>query len=284
MSSRGKIQRGRGNAVRIQEVRAVVWRYYRAKGRKLPWRVTHNPYRIFVSEIMLQQTQVERVLKKYPQFLRAFPSWESLARAPLAKVLAVWQGMGYNRRALALRASARRVLDEYGGKLPRDYDALRSLPGVGPATAGALSAFIFQLPVPFLETNIRRALLYFFFRRTRNKVGERELLECAAAVLDRKNPREWHYALMDYGAMLRKETPSLNRKSEYYRRQAPFRGSLRELRGKIIARVLRGAASAAQLQKETGRTREDVARALVALLREGLITKKGGYYFPPEGN
>ena len=137
--------------------------FYASCGRDLPWRGTIDPYRILVSEFMLQQTRVERVLSKYPEFLGRFPDIEVLARAPRHEVLLAWQGLGYNRRALALHETARRVRDEFHGMVPLDRTLLDSLPGIGRATAGAIVVFSTNRPEIFIETNIRRVYIHLFF-------------------------------------------------------------------------------------------------------------------------
>lgn len=162
---------------------------------------------------MLQQTQVDRVIPKYAQFLKTFPNWNALARAPQKKVLRAWQGLGYNRRALFVRRAAQTVVQKYGGALPRDFSALASLPGVGPYTAGALLAFIWNEPMVFIETNIRAVFLHHFFpqkagRLPAQKITDAELLPLITETLDLKNPRVWYWALMDYGAYLKKTLPN----------------------------------------------------------------------------
>lgn len=212
----------------------IIWDYYRTHGRNLPWRNTHNPYHILISEIMLQQTQVARVLLYYQRFLRAFPNFSTLSRASLASIIRIWQGLGYNRRALYLQKLAKIVRKQYGGKLPKDPALLAKLPGIGKATAGATTAFAFNTPSPFIETNIRRVFIHFFFPHT-EKVSDTQILPIVEKTINRRNPREWCYALMDYGAMLGREGENPNRRSKIYHRQPPFAGSDRELRGKIIA-------------------------------------------------
>lgn len=224
----------------IKKFRYMVKRHYRILGRDLPWRRTKNPYRIAVSEIMLQQTHIARVLHYYPRFLRQFPNFQTLATAPLSKILAAWQGLGYNRRAIFLKKIARRVCDQHHGMLPSDPEILMEFPGIGTNTAGAISAFAFNRPALFIETNIRRAFIYFFFPR-RRKINDKEIMPLIEETLDRKNPREWYYALMDYGAMLgvvQKGKMNPNRRSRHYVRQSKFAGSDRQLRGKIIALML----------------------------------------------
>ena len=221
----------------VRQFRGIIYRHYRAHKRAMPWRQTKNPYHILVSEIMLQQTQVDRVMGKYGEFLAKFPDFETLARAPWPEVLAIWQGLGYNRRALALKRLAQGVMENWGGTLPTSAEDLRSLPGIGPATAGALLAFAFAQPVAFIETNIRRVFLHFFFA-DREGVTDREILPLVEETLDRKRVRDWYYALMDYGAELKGSFPNPNRRSAHYARQSPFAGSNREVRGFILKKLL----------------------------------------------
>ena len=207
---------------------------YEKSGRHdMPWRHTDDPYRILVSEIMLQQTQVGRVTEKYPEFIRAFPDFTTLAHAPQSAVVAAWQGMGYNRRAIALQGCARKVTEEFGGELPRDPAVLASFPGIGPATASSICAFAFNAPVIFIETNIRRVFIHHFFS-CRDDVSDKEILPLVAHALDTKNPRVWYWALMDYGTALKKKVPNPNRRSTAYAKQAPFEGSDRRIRGQIL--------------------------------------------------
>ena len=204
----------------------------------MPWRETRDPYRILVSEIMLQQTQVDRVRGKYEAFLSAFPDVAALASAPLDRVLAAWQGLGYNRRAVALHRSARILRSEHHCLIPNDTAALVALPGIGAATAGSIRAFAFNEPVVFIETNIRRVFIHEFFPG-REAVADDELLPFVAAALVRRSPRDWYYALMDYGTALARQVPNPNRRSRTYTRQSRFEGSDRQLRGAIL-RVLVG--------------------------------------------
>lgn len=260
-----------------ERFRSAVWGAYRREGRKLPWRLptgrrgTYDPYRILVSEFMLQQTQVTRVIPKHEEFLRAFPSIRALARAPLRAVLRAWSGLGYNRRALSLHALAKVVLREHGGRVPRTADALNALPGVGRSTAGAVLAFAWNIPVPFIETNIRRAFLHWFFPE-RRKVRDEEIQPLVEQTLDRRNPREWCWALMDYGAMLRKMVPNPNRRSAGYARQPPFAGSNRELRGKILTLLTKSAPLAPRMLRDRiGGSSAALRRAIRELSAEGFI-------------
>jgi A/G-specific adenine glycosylase len=186
---------------------------------------------------MLQQTQVARVIPKYKLFLKRFPTIRALSRASLRDVLRAWQGLGYNRRALALKKAAETVVKDYYGEIPSCLEALDKLPGVGEGTAGAIMAFAFNKPVVFIETNIRRVFIHFFFKN-RRKVSDKEILPLIEKTLDHKHPREWYWALMDHGASHAKGAANPNRRSAGYTTQKPFRGSKRGLRGRILAAVI----------------------------------------------
>jgi A/G-specific adenine glycosylase len=216
----------------------IVWDYYRKYGRDLPWRNTKDAYRITVSEIMLQQTQVERVIPYYERFIKKFPSFKALARAPVNQVLLGWQGLGYNRRALNLQKLAQIVAEQYKGKLPDTVEELDALPGIGKGTAGSLSAFVFNKPVAFIETNIRRVFIHHFFA-DKKVVHDEDILKLVEKTADKKNAREWYYALMDYGSHLRKKVENPNRKSAHYSKQSKFEGSDRQLRGELLRNLLR---------------------------------------------
>jgi len=266
-------------SAKVRSFQKRVLDLYENHGRDLPWRKNINPYRVLVSEIMLQQTQVERVIEKYKEFLAAFPDVSSLAKAPLQKLLSIWSGMGYNRRALALRSLAQKVVDEHKGRLPSDADALRALPGIGPYTAGAVMAFAFNKPVVFMDTNIRRVYIHEF-HRDRENVHDDELIPLVARTLEGVDPRTWYNALMDYGTMLKKEHANPNRKSAHYVRQSPFENSNRQVRGRILKELVAGSqVSAAQLVKRTGMDAERVNQNLARLHEEGFIKKKGRMYY-----
>ncbi len=202
----------------------TVWSYYKKNRRDFPWRQTRDPYKILVSEIMLQQTQTPRVIFKYEEFITAFPTLESLAKAPLKKVLLLWQGLGYNRRAVNLQKATQIIISHHKGKFPRDYTSLIDLPGVGPATAGDIMAFAWNKPVVVIETNIRTVFIHSFFKDEKD-VHDKDILPLIEKTLDTKKPRDWYYALMDYGTMLKKTQINPSRRSKHYSKQSPFKGS-----------------------------------------------------------
>ncbi len=252
--------------------------YRRHKRRKLPWRHTKNPYHILVSEIMLQQTQVDRVLPKYEEFLRTFPTLEVLAHAPLSAVLKVWQGLGYNRRAKMLHECAKVIVHTWRGLTPKTYEELTALPGIGHYTAGAILAFAFNKAVPIIETNIRSVYLYHFFEYDTD-VTDDALFPYIERTLDRKNPRTWYYALMDYGAYIKKIYGNPNVRSRHHTKQSTFKGSDRQIRGALIRILGDGAKTRTALLillKEFSDIRIDAQ--LHALKKEGLIAYRGRSY------
>lgn len=254
--------------------RALVWNHYRLHGRHgLPWRHVRDPYHIFISEIMLQQTQVERVIPFYIKFVQKFPTLHELANAPLSEVLRAWQGLGYNRRAKMLQVSARNIIEKYGGRLPNSVTELESLPGIGPYTARAIVAFAYNEDVVVIETNIRSAIFHHFFSRC-SGIGDSELFEVLRKVLPRGKSREWYSALMDYGAYLKRSGISYNLRSKKYIRQSKFSGSFREARGVLLRELAREPAPYAHLTGLFGASRRAQLRtALKSLRTEGLVKK-----------
>jgi A/G-specific adenine glycosylase len=249
--------------------------FYHSHRRDLPWRDTTDPYRILVSEIMLQQTQVDRVKEKYTRFTARFPDIESLAEATIEEVLREWQGLGYNRRALALKKAAGEIVERFGGVLPDDEKSLRSLPGIGPYTAAAILAFAFNRPAVMIETNIRRVFIHCFFK-DRTGVTDREILPLIEETLGRENPREWYNALMDYGWYLGSAIGNPNRRSRHYQRQAPFEGSNRQIRGKILRLLVGGGDSVIEdLCMTLDLPASAVSPVLIQLEDEGFIAREG---------
>jgi len=256
------------------EVVAFRERIHRAAAehyRDLPWRRTRDPYRVLLSEVMLQQTQVARVVPKYEAWLERFPTLDALAAAPLEAVLESWQGLGYNRRAVALKRLAETVAAEHGGELPSDAAALRALPGVGPATAAGVRAFAFGQPGVYLETNVRAVFLHEFFADA-DGVPDTALVPLIEATADPADPRGWYYALLDYGAHLKRTLPNPSRRSAHHTRQTPFEGSRRQKRAQLLRAVLADpGADMASLAEQTGLDLPLAEELLGELEREGFL-------------
>lgn len=264
----------------LRRFRAAVWKHYRAHGRHaLPWRESRDPYRVLVSEVMLQQTQVERVIPYYLAWLEEFPDAASLARAPLSKALRMWQGLGYNRRAKSLHAAAKEAAKR--GAFPASPEDLESLPGVGPYTARAVAAFAYNQDVAFVETNIRTAVMHHFFPGS-SAVSDKEILAVLEKALPKGKSREWHSALMDYGASLKRSGIRLNARARGYKKQKAFAGSDREARGAILKALVRGPKPASLLVDLFGSRRRGQMRSqLAALTKEGMITLSRGRFRLP---
>lgn len=258
---------------KVAAVRRLIWEYYRAHPRTFPWRNSTDPYRILVSEVMLQQTQTVRVLPKYKAWLRALPTVRSLAAAPLPEVLGLWQGLGYNRRAVALRNAARAIVERHGGRVPVDVGELVALPGIGRYTASAVCAFAENQRTVLIETNIRTVVLYFFFAE-REGVSDSEIEPIVARLCPIGRAREWYYAMMDFGVLLKRFRAAPNAKSRHYRKQSRFDGSTRQLRGAIVRALIEQRASSVRvLAKRIDRPAEEVTIVVDALLREGLLSR-----------
>jgi A/G-specific adenine glycosylase len=258
--------------------RAAVREHHREHRRDMPWRETDDPYAILVSEVMLQQTQVSRVLPKYEAWLAAFPDFEALAATPLAAVLEAWSGLGYNRRAIDIKRAAEIVVDRHGGALPSDPAELAALPGIGPATARAVATYAYGRFAPFIETNVRAAVLHHFFADA-DGVSDRELAPAVEATWDREDPREWGYALMDYGAWLKSAVPNPSRRSSHHARQSRFEGSDRQARGAFLRALVReGAAEPEALAEEAGVELARAERLLGDLEREGFVACEDGVW------
>lgn len=253
------------------ELTPFLYDFYDREARVMPWRSHPSPYGVLVSEIMLQQTQVPRVIEKYAEFMRAFPTLQSLAEAPTDQLLKVWQGLGYNRRALNLRKAAQAIITHHQGSVPETLEALDALPGIGPATAASISAFAFNKPVVFIETNVRSVFIHFFFPG-QTEVADKDILPLVEQALDRTNSRKWYSAIMDYGTVLKKQVTNPSRKSKHYTKQSKFEGSERQLRGKVLKILTKQSKIETQkLKSELGDTRlENVLEQLTA---EGFITQ-----------
>lgn len=262
--------------------RSTAWAHYKKFGRhELPWRPptltlrrdkTLDLYRVLVSEIMLQQTQVERVILFYEKFIKQFPTAKKLAAAPLSEVLKAWQGLGYNRRAKMLHTAAKEIMR----RKKLTVAELEELPGVGPYTARAIAAFAYNHDVVFVETNIRTAVIHHFFNRNTtiyDSVSDSQIEEILTTLLPKGRAREWYSALMDYGAHLKRSGVSHNTKSKKYVKQSRFAGSLREARGTILREYTRGVTSRSRLINLLGPSRRvQMKKALTALTKEELVT------------
>jgi A/G-specific adenine glycosylase len=223
---------------------------------------------------MLQQTQVDRVIPFFERFIARFPDFHTLAQARTRTLLFHWQGLGYNRRALMLQRCARRVIAEQGGVLPDDHAALVRLPGIGPYTAGAVLVFAFDRPYPLIETNIRRAYLHHFFPH-HTDVEDRLLLPLIERTMNRRSPRRWFSALMDYGSWLSGQVPNPNVRSRQYVRQKPFQGSVRQLRGRAVRYMLtRKESTITGLCHHLDDDRAN--RVIEGLTKEGFLRVQGG--------
>jgi A/G-specific adenine glycosylase len=222
---------------------------------------------------MLQQTQVKRVIPKYHSWLKQFDSFEQLRCASVADLVQAWQGLGYNRRVLWMRQSAEIIVGEYGGRLPRDPGLLQQLPGIGPNTAGSLVAFAHNIPVVFIETNIRRVYIHEFFPDS-DRVSDSSILGLVGKSLDYRRPREWYYALMDMGADLAGRVPNPNRRSRHYGLQSKFEGSIRQLRGEVLRRMVDGRGN----ERSIGIADPRLGAVLADLVHEGFLEVQRGQY------
>ncbi|GHV87913.1 endonuclease III [Spirochaetia bacterium] len=265
----------------IAEFQNAIYSYFEEHGRTFPWRKKLHAWGVLVSEFMLQQTQTDRVIPYWNRWLKLWPGPGALAEAPMETVLREWSGLGYNRRARYLKECARIITDEHRGKVPKTPELLRKLPGIGDYTAGAIACFGYNYPAVFIETNIRAVLLHFFFQ-DRTGVKDDELYPILDAALDRQNPRKWYWALMDYGAALKKVTVNPNRKSAHYAKQSRFEGSFRQLRGRIIKSLaFDGPASAEDLGRRTGMEEEDLDKVVDTLEKDMMVAEKEGIYCIP---
>lgn len=257
----------------LHQFQTFLLRWYQCYGRaNLPWRQTRDPYVILVSELMLQQTQVNRVIPKYQAFLQLFPDLKTLRAAKLETVLAAWQGLGYNRRAKYLWQLAQVALE-----LPRDPAALQKLPGIGPYTAGAIAAFAFNQPVTLIETNVRTVFLYHFFPG-QTAVSDAELLPLISATVSTEQARTWYAALMDYGSYLKSVLPNPSRQSKHHIKQSRFQGSARQVRGELLRLLLKGEATKNELLTQLTSNVEHFEAALAQLLKEQLIVAENNRY------
>lgn len=262
----------------------TIFSYYQQHGRHdLPWRQTapngsFDPYKVLLSEVMLQQTQVPRVIPKFAAFLQQFPDVSALAQASLGDVLVAWQGLGYNRRAKYLWQAAQMVVSEYGGIFPRTVEELIRLPGIGTNTAGAIVAYAYNEPTVFIETNIRTVYIHHYFH-DQTGVPDAAIRELVERTIDRDNPRIFYWSLMDYGTHLKQTVGNLSRASKAYAKQSKFSGSLRQLRGRVLRLLAGGPLPAERLLYELSDPR--AAQVLHDLEQEHMLRRQDGEYRLP---
>jgi A/G-specific adenine glycosylase len=272
----------RPSSKQITEFQQTVWDYFRTHERAMPWRENPSPYYVLVSELMLQQTQVSRVIPKFHEFTLLFPTITELSQASLSEVLKAWNGLGYNRRAKFLWQAAQMIETDFGGVIPAAYQDLVKLPGIGPNTAGAMMVYAHNQPVIFVETNIRTVYFHHFFM-DQEVVSDQELRDVVELTLDHEHPRQWFWALMDYGSYLKQTAGARLNQSKHYKKQSPLAGSLREMRGIIIRALSSDSYTDEQLRDHVAADhRYDTA--LKALADEGMIENKNGHWSLTVGN
>ncbi len=268
----------------IGKFQKTVWDFYTENRRDLPWRPLKgkrkvSPYEILVSEFMLQQTQVDRVVPKFTAFLKRFPTMQYLAQSSQKDVLSLWSGLGYNRRALYLQKSVQAIFEAYKGVIPKDPSTLKSLPGIGDYMAHILPVFIYNQREVLIETNIRTVFLHHFFNG-KEAVSDAEIFEKIRETLPERDVRDWYYALMDYGSFLKKEKKIKNTQSAHYTKQKPFKGSLRYVRGTLLKKLV-----TQKILKEDvydmfpEYSAKDVENVCEDLVREGLMRETKKYFF-----
>ena len=265
-------------ALDIAGFRAAVYDNYATAGRSFPWRENLDPWGVLVSEFMLQQTQTERVIPYWKRWLRLWPTPAALNRDTLEQALREWSGLGYNRRCRFLKDCARVITEERNGVVPDTPATLLPLPGIGAYTAGAIACFAYNYPCVFIETNIRAATLHFFFNE-KEGVKDEELFPILDAALDRDQPRRWHWALMDYGAAIKKHIINPNRKSAHYTKQSRFQGSFRQKRGALLRALTQGPASVVELAVRAQQEPTALYEVLTALEKDALVAEKDGVYY-----
>lgn len=277
---------------RKKEFNRTLFLWHKKNYRPMEWRDTKNPYRILVSEIMLQQTQVARVKEKYAEFVKKFPTVQILANAPLGDVLRAWSGLGYNRRAKYLHHCAKEVVEKHQGKFPSSYEELVKLPGIGRSTAGALLAFAFDEDTPMIDTNIRRILVRTFFNG-KNVPSDKELYAFASSLIPKGKGRVWNYAMLDLGATTctarnhADDCPinTLHGKVSdfvYKKPQKKFAGSERFYRGKLLKHLAQQTSlTSAQVAKVLADYPHDRAVLLKKMAGEGMIVKRKAHYSLP---
>ena len=259
----------------------MIFSWWKSNKRDLPWRHTRDPYRILISEVMLQQTQVSRVLARYAEFIEAFPTITDLAQASAAEVLRMWKGMGYNRRALYLKKTAVAITSEYKGKFPKDEALLTKLPGLGTYTARALLVFAFEQDVAMVDTNIRQIITHYFYKGLPQK--EKIIQETADLLLPHGKSWQWHQALMDFGALA---LQSRAKSRESKKKSVPFRDSNRFYRGKIIDALRDKERKETELitdfMNRYDKPKDFLINIIDGLIKDGLVSRRGKTILLPE--
>jgi len=261
----------------IVEFQNIVLKQGAALYRDMPWRTDCNPYYVLVSEIMLQQTQVPRVLQKFSEFITVFPTLESLAKAEFYEVLQQWSGLGYNRRAKFLHQCAIQI--QNAGVFPQSLHELQQLPGIGVNTAASILVYAFNEPQVFIETNIRTVYIYQFFEDAIQKIDEKELYDIVQQTLYTDNPRQWYWSLMDYGTHIKKTIGNYNKLSKMHSTQSKFEGSNRQKRAAIIRLLLQhGPQTIDSIVYYQKYTVSEVNDLLMALVKESMVKEQSGIY------
>ena len=249
----------------IEAFQNKILNWYQQNKRDLPWRNTTNPYFIHVSEIMLQQTQVERVKKYYETFLNKYPNLETLAEAQTPELLATWQGLGFNNRVLRLREATKQILQNYKGRYPQQLKQLTSLPGVGEYTASAILAFAFNIEAPVVDTNIRRVLIYEL--NLDENISIKKLQEIALQITPKGKARQWNNALMDYSSLI---TTASKTQIKSQGTQGKFEGSTRQVRSTIVKELLKNNSITKQSIKEQF-PQHNIEKILNSLEKDNII-------------
>lgn len=279
--AKSKHDMAKSKVEKIKAFQNTVLSFYKENGRcALPWRKTKNPYRILVSEVMLQQTQVDRVIPYYKTFLRTFPTVKELSKASLGDVLKVWQGLGYNRRAKMLHNAALAIATNHKGAMPKTYEELVTLSGVGDYTAKAVRVFAYNEKEFLIETNIRSVYIHHFFKK--NNVSDKEILSLLEKTHPKNvEPRDWYAALMDYGSYIKRTTPNPSRKSKHHTKQKAFKGSNREVRGALIRALNEKPYTFRQLERNLPFDSGKIKEQLRVLEGEQMLVRKRGMYQLP---
>lgn len=258
----------------LVEFEQAVQPYFGQKHRKFPWRETSDPYHILVSEMMLQQTQAARVVPYFENFLTAYPTIASLALAKIPELLQLWQGLGYNRRALYLQKTAQQIVTKNNGQVPNSLDELTALPGIGHNSAGAILAYAFNKRVIFIETNIRKAIIHHFFKQ-QVSVSDQEIGAILEKIVPADQPRQWYWAVVDYGNFLGLTKTVTNDRSKHNVKQSKFVGSKRFTRSQLLQALLRQPQSRSELLLQF-ESLPFTSEALTELLAEGFCVERNG--------